>query len=85
MGLFDFFVGAEYDPTYDRLSAPLGEEASNLALHVERCAGRYQQLRKAQHNTARRISVHTLLLVAVLVVLVLANGEKALKVFMGIL
>lgn len=86
MGLLSVFsIGREYDPEDDRLAAPNEAEGRDLSVHVERCAVRYSQLRKGQYINSQRIIFLTVLVVALLVINLLANGEKAAKVLAAIL
>lgn len=79
MGLFNLFVGQPYDPEDDELALPLTEEAEDLPLHVKRCAGRFKKLRKGQHANGQLIRVTLILVMLITVVILLANGEKAIS------
>lgn len=86
MGVLSVFgLGKDYDPEDDRLAAPDEAEGRDLNVHVERCAVRYTQLRKGQYVNSQRIIFLTVLVVAVLIINLLANGEKAAKVLAAIL
>ena len=85
MGFLDVFSGGQYDPEDDRLAAPNELEAQNLGLHIERCAGRYLQIRKAQHRADGKLNMQTLILLALMIVVALALGKDALKTLVGML
>ena len=85
MGILDAFAGGDYDPEDDHLGAPLSAEATDLALHVERCAARYRQIRNAHHNNERHVVFNTALTVVLLLITLLTSGEKAVKALAAML
>lgn len=85
MGIVERLLGDKYDDKDDETSAPIMEEAESLELHVRRCAQRYRQIRKGQHELKAQSRLNGLVATAALAILALSNGGDAWKVLAALL
>jgi len=83
--LIALIMGGKYDPEEDKLAAPNDMEADDLRLHVGRCALRYRQLRKDQHEAKAQSRLNFAVSLAALAIIALSQGDKAMNVLLAML